>query len=89
MSPYLIRSGPALPSGWNIQDAANLAWKLAAAARGAKHVIPSRAEITDAAMSRRAECVMLNKGPHIIEALRTLDRILQRLNPRKSKKCSM
>ena len=28
----------------------------------AKTGIPSRAEITDAAMSERAECVMLNKG---------------------------
>jgi pyruvate kinase len=25
---------------------------------------PSRAEVTDAANSSRAECVMLNKGPH-------------------------
>ena len=31
----------------------------------AKTGIPSRAEITDAAMSERAECVMLNKGPFI------------------------
>jgi len=31
--------------------------------------LPSRAEITDAAMGVRAECVMLNKGPHIIEAV--------------------
>jgi hypothetical protein len=31
----------------------------------AKDGIASRAEITDAAMSERAECVMLNKGPHI------------------------
>ena len=30
---------------------------------------PSRAEITDAAMSERAECVMLNKGPHITDAI--------------------
>jgi pyruvate kinase len=29
---------------------------------------PSPAEITDAAMGERAECVMLNKGPRIIEA---------------------
>ena len=29
----------------------------------AKNGQPSRAEITDAAMSHRAECVMLNKGP--------------------------
>ena len=29
----------------------------------AKEGAPSRAEITDAAFSNRAECVMLNKGP--------------------------
>lgn len=50
---------------------------------------PSRAEITDAAMGQRAECVMLNKGPHIIDALRTLDHILQRMDPHQSKKSSM
>ncbi|MCE9533240.1 MAG: pyruvate kinase, partial [Planctomycetes bacterium] len=33
----------------------------------AKQGRPSRAEITDAAMGERAECVMLNKGPHIVE----------------------
>ena len=33
----------------------------------AKSGLPSRAEITDAAMGERAECVMLNKGPHIVE----------------------
>jgi pyruvate kinase len=41
---------------------------------------PSRAEITDAATSQRAECVMLNKGPHIIDAIRTLDDILDRMD---------
>jgi len=35
----------------------------------AKRGLPSRAEVTDAAMSGRAECVMLNKGPHILLAL--------------------
>ena len=35
----------------------------------AKKGQPSRAEITDAAMSQRAECVMLNKGPHIVAAI--------------------
>lgn len=40
---------------------------------------PSRAEITDAAAGQRAECVMLNKGPHITEAIRTLDDILARM----------
>lgn len=47
---------------------------------------PSRAEITDAAMGVRAECVMLNKGPHIIEAMRTLDDILQRMQAHQAKK---
>ena len=32
----------------------------------------NRAEITDAAMSTRVECVMLNKGSHILQALKTL-----------------
>jgi len=30
---------------------------------------PSRAEITDAAMGVHAECVMLNKGPQIVQAI--------------------
>ena len=41
---------------------------------------PSRAEITDAAAAQRAECVMLNKGPHILDAIRTLDDILVRMS---------
>jgi pyruvate kinase len=40
---------------------------------------PSRAEITDAAAAQRAECVMLNKGPHILDAIRALDEILARM----------
>lgn len=50
---------------------------------------PSRAEITDAAMGERAECVMLNKGPHILEAMRTLDDILKRMQGHQSKKRSL
>ena len=38
--------------------------------------MPSRAEFTDAAMGHRAECVMLNKGPHIRIAVCVLDDIL-------------
>ncbi|MFC1795673.1 pyruvate kinase [Pseudomonadota bacterium] len=49
----------------------------------------SRAEITDAAMSQSAECVMLNKGPYIIEAVRTLDDILRRMQGHHFKKRSM
>lgn len=55
----------------------------------AKEGIPSRAEITDAAMSERAECVMLNKGPHIVEALRVLDDILRRMQAHTIKKRPM
>jgi pyruvate kinase len=47
---------------------------------------PSRAEITDAAMSVRADCVMLNKGPHILDAMRTLDDILRRMQEHQAKK---
>ena len=34
----------------------------------AKSGLPTRAEITDAAIGYRAECVMLNKGKHVLEA---------------------
>jgi pyruvate kinase len=50
---------------------------------------PSRAEVTDAAMSERAECVMLNKGPFIREAVTTLDNILRRMQAHQAKKQSM
>ncbi len=52
----------------------------------AKTGLPSRAEITDAAMGERAECVMLNKGPHIGDAIRMLDDILRRMQAHQSKK---
>lgn len=55
----------------------------------AKTGLPSRAEITDAAMGERAECVMLNKGPHITEAMRTLDDILRRMQAHQTKKRSL
>jgi pyruvate kinase len=50
---------------------------------------PSRAEVTDAAMSVRAECVMLNKGPHILDAMAALDSILSRMGEHHRKKRSM
>ena len=36
----------------------------------------TRPEITDAIMGQRADCVMLNNGTHIVEALKTLSRLL-------------
>jgi pyruvate kinase len=41
---------------------------------------PSRTEITDVAAGQRAKCVMLNKGPHIIDAIRALDDILAHMD---------
>ncbi len=55
----------------------------------AKTGVPSRAEVTDAAMSERAECVMLNKGPFIRNALATLEDILRRMEAHQSKKRPM
>ncbi len=42
----------------------------------AKKGLPSRAEITDATTSGKADCVMLNKGPYINYAINLLDKIL-------------
>jgi len=47
---------------------------------------PSRAEATDAAMAQRAECVMLNKGPFLPEAIRFLGDILRRMDRHQAKK---
>jgi pyruvate kinase len=55
----------------------------------AKKGMPSRAEITDAAMSQRSECVMLNKGPYINEAVRMLDHILKSMEPYRKKMSPM
>ncbi len=48
--------------------------------------LPDRAEITDATMSQRAECVMLNKGPHILEAVRILSLLLGTADRHRTKK---
>jgi pyruvate kinase len=55
----------------------------------AKQGTLSRAEVTDAAMSARAEAVMLNKGPFILDAIRSLDDILSRMKRHQSKKRSL
>ncbi|WP_395020004.1 pyruvate kinase [Dongia sp.] len=48
--------------------------------------IPSRGEMTDAAMAARAECVMLNKGAAIGTAVELLDGLLQRMDTHVFKK---
>lgn len=47
---------------------------------------PSRAEVSDAALGGRAECVMLNKGPYLADAVRTLDDVLARMHRHQEKK---
>jgi pyruvate kinase len=54
----------------------------------AKGGTPSRAEVTDAAMGSRAECVMLNQGPYIRETLRFLIDVLGRMEEHQHKKTS-
>lgn len=51
-----------------------------------KNGLPSRAEMTDAAMAERAECVMLNKGTYIVEAVAILDDVLTRMEMHQTKK---
>jgi pyruvate kinase len=51
-----------------------------------KDGLPSRAETTDAAMAQRAECVMLNKGPHVVDAIAFLTDVFSRMSRHQSKK---
>ena len=54
-----------------------------------KRGLPSRGEVTDAAMSGRAECVMLNKGPHVLLALDFLSDVLCRMEGHQTKKSAL
>lgn len=65
-----------IPDVWATQVLENLA----------KKGVPSRAEITDAAMAQRAECVMLNKGLYIEKTIKMLDKILRRMQRFQKKK---
>lgn len=51
-----------------------------------KDGVPSRGEMTDAAMAARAECVMLNKGPEVVAAVELLDRLIGRMGDHFTKK---
>ena len=68
-----------LPDIWATQVLENLA----------KKGIPTRAEVTDAAMSQRVECVMLNKGPYIEKAVKMLDKILCKMQSIQKKKMAV
>lgn len=51
-----------------------------------KQNLHSRAEFTDAAMAERAECVMLNKGPFVLDAIAVLDNVVARMQAHQMKK---
>jgi pyruvate kinase len=51
--------------------------------------VPTRAEVTDAAMAMRAECVMMGKGPHIVHATRMLSDIIHRMEAHQFKRRAM
>jgi len=51
----------------------------------AKRGLPSRAEVSDAAFGVRAECVMLNKGPYIVETVAFLADLLERMAAHRTK----
>jgi pyruvate kinase len=53
-----------------------------------KSGLPTRGEMTDAAMAARAECVMLNKGPNIGDAVTALRSLLLRMGEHQTKKTS-
>lgn len=65
-----------IPTIWATQILENLA----------KKGLATRSEITDAAMASRAECAMLNKGPHIVKAVSTLREIMDRMKAHQRKK---
>ncbi|MGZ8191149.1 MAG: pyruvate kinase [Methylococcaceae bacterium] len=54
----------------------------------AKKGVRSRPEFTDAAMAVRAECVMLNKGPYILDAIEALVNVMIRMQEHQRKKFS-
>ncbi|HXJ23993.1 MAG TPA: pyruvate kinase [Polyangia bacterium] len=47
---------------------------------------PSRAEISDVVLAQRAECVMLNKGEFLLEALTIVDDVFRRMAGHQHKK---
>ncbi len=48
--------------------------------------IPTRSEVTDAAEGTGADCIMLNKGDYLVEAVTMLNNIIERMEPVQYKK---
>jgi pyruvate kinase len=51
----------------------------------AKKGMPSRAEVSDVVLAARTQCVMLNKGPHLVAAVRFLADVLTRMETHQDK----
>lgn len=64
-------------------------WATEVLDRLAKKGVPTRSEISDVVMAERAECVMLNKGPYMVEAIRTLDAVLRSVQGYQTKKAAL
>jgi pyruvate kinase len=64
-----------LPVAWATQVLDNLA----------KKGMPSRAEVSDVVLAARTQCVMLNKGPHVVAAVRFLADVLERMEGHQDK----
>ncbi|WP_420601788.1 pyruvate kinase [Flagellimonas sp.] len=88
----IARGDLAVETGWDsigkvqeeilsICEAAHIpvVWATQVLENFAKKGLPSRAEITDATASLKAECVMLNKGSYINEVLQLLNNILSNM----------
>ena len=98
----IARGDLAVETGWenmarlqteivNICSAAHVPviWATQVLENLAKKGVPSRSEITDAAASLKAECVMLNKGPYINKAISFLDTVLSDMEFYQSKSSAM
>jgi len=55
----------------------------------AKGGAPTRAEVSDAVMSSRAECVMLNKGPKVVSTVTFLANVLERMEEHHDKRMAL
>jgi pyruvate kinase len=55
----------------------------------AKGGAPTRAEVSDAVMSSRAECVMLNKGPKVVSTVEFLSDVLERMEEHHDKRMQL
>lgn len=72
---------------WLCEAAATpVVWATEVLANLVDNGIPARAELTDVVEGARSECVMLNKGPYIVPAIKLLAKILRKVEINQFKK---